>query len=71
VKPREFLEILQSAGFNEADLPAIIDELIEAYQTASALGEEKAVALIGRALRRIGRHLAHTLGPRAAGVLLN
>lgn len=70
-RPRDFLQLLQSAGFTEADLPAITDELIEVYQTATACGDDQAVALIGRALKQIGCHIARELGPRQAGVLLN
>lgn len=70
-KPINFLEILQSAGLNEADLPVITDDLIVAYQNASSAGEEKLAVLIGCALHHIGHHIARELGPRRVGFLLN
>ncbi|WP_148639966.1 hypothetical protein [Aureimonas sp. AU20] len=71
VEPNNFLDVMDSTGLSEVELPAVVDTLIELYQNATALGDEEAAALTARALRYIGHHLAKELGPRESGVLLN
>lgn len=65
------LKALDVLGRCESDLEESIDDLITAFKTASALGDEDKRTLFANALMMIGRHLATQVGPKAAGVIMN
>lgn len=65
------LQALAVAGRAESDLDEIADDLIAAYRTAVAAGDDDMRTLLAGALMQIGRHLATQVGPKAAGVIMN
>ncbi|MDP4027198.1 hypothetical protein Q8W71_31995 [Methylobacterium sp. NEAU 140] len=69
--PSAVSRVLAAAGMDDSDLDGLIGDLIAAYKEACALGDEAAQALLGKALWRIGHHIARQVGPKAAGVVLS
>ncbi|TXM68942.1 hypothetical protein FV226_19210 [Methylobacterium sp. WL12] len=52
-------------------LDAIVDDFSAAYLEAEATGNDETAEIVRQALVVLGRHLAHELGPKAAGVQIN
>lgn len=68
--PSALLLALAAVGLDaEGDLDELTEALLAAYRDAVAWENEPLVALLGGALREIGRCLAGRIGPRAAGAL--
>lgn len=65
------LKTLAVLGCCESDLEEMIDDLITAFKTASAVGDDDRRKFFANALMLIGRYLAMQVGPRAAGVVMN
>ena len=59
------------AGLDAHALNQLVDDFIAAYLKAQATGNEADMEVIGKALEIVGRHLAQTLGPKGAGVVIN
>lgn len=65
------LKTLAVLGRCESDLEEMIDDLITAFKTASAVGDDDRRKFFANALMLIGRYLAMQVAPRAAGVIMN
>lgn len=65
------LQALAVLGRDESHLEEMTDDLIAAYQTATAVGDDELQGLLAGALMQIGRHLATKIGPKAANVIMN
>jgi hypothetical protein len=65
------LEALAVLGRDESHLDEMTDDLIAAYQTATAVGDDELQGLLAGALMQIGRHLATQIGPKAANIIMN
>jgi hypothetical protein len=65
------LQALAVLGRDESHLDEMTDDLIAAYQTATAAGDDEMQKLLAGALMQIGRHLARHVGPKAANVIMN
>jgi hypothetical protein len=65
------LQALAVLGRDESHLDEMTDDLIAAYQTATAVGNDELQGLLAGALKLIGRHLATQVGPKAANVIMN
>ena len=65
------LQALVVLGRDESHLDEMADDLIAAYQTATAVGDDEMQGLLAGALMQIGRHLATQVGPKAANIIMN
>ena len=65
------LQALAVLGRDESHLDEMTDDLIAAYQTATAVGDDELQKLLSGALMQIGRHLATQVGPKAANVIMH
>jgi hypothetical protein len=65
------LQALAVLGRDESHLDEMTEDLIAAYQTATAVGDDELQGLLAGALMQIGRHLATQVGPKAANVIMN
>lgn len=65
------LKTLAVLGRDESDLEELTDDLIAAFKTASAVGDDNGRRLFANALILVGRHFATQVGPKAAGVNMN
>lgn len=65
------LRAISILGRDESDLEEMTDDLIAAFKTASAVGDDDGRALFANALMLVGRHLATQVSPEAAGVVMN
>lgn len=65
------LQALAVLGRDERHLEEITDDLIAAYQSATAVGDDEMEKLLAGALMQIGRHLATQVGPKAANIIMN
>ena len=65
------LRAISILGRDESDLEEMTDDLIAAFKTASAVGDDDGRALFANALMLVGRHLATQVSPKAAGVVVN
>lgn len=65
------LRAISILGRDESDLEEMTDDLIAAFKTASAVGDDDGRALFANALMLVGRHLATQVSPKAAGVVMN
>ncbi|MGU3542603.1 hypothetical protein [Methylobacterium sp. A52T] len=65
------LRAMTILGRDECDLDEMTDDLIGAFKTASAVGDDEGRALFANALMLVGRHLATQISPKDAGVVMN
>ncbi|MCJ2109748.1 hypothetical protein MKK64_00725 [Methylobacterium sp. E-025] len=59
------------ADMNGEALDAVVEDFSAAYREAVATGNDEAADIVRKALVILGRHLANSLGPKAAGVSIN
>ena len=75
IRPIQAVELVAAidvlSAMTDEEIDQFIDDFADAYVEAQRIGNEEVVAIIGKSLKIVGRYLATTVGPKAAGVLLN